>query len=123
MTILRLLILVAVLAICVGLALGNPTMDGYLRFVEQELSKAMDRIDQSTPSKEQMMVKTIMRAHGRELLNSLVRPHTIRRNWGLFSLFETTALGQQVLVLGLAGRFVPLKGVDEAIVKLGREAL
>jgi hypothetical protein len=66
MTILRLLILVAVLAVCVGLALSNPTMDGYLRFVEQELSKAMDRMDQSTPSKEQTMVKTIMRPHGRE---------------------------------------------------------
>ncbi len=92
MTILRLLILVAALTIGVGLALTNPTMDGYLQFVEQELNNAMNRMDQSTPGREQKMVKTIMRAHGRELLNSLVRPHTLRRNWGLFSLFETTAL-------------------------------
>lgn len=123
MTIPPLLILVAVLAIGVGLAMTNPTMDGYLQFMEQELNNAMNRMDQSTPSREQTMVKTIMRAHGRELLNSLVRPHTLRRNWGLFSLFETTALGQHVVVLGLAGHFVPLKGVDEAILKLGRETL
>ncbi len=123
MTIPRLLVLVAVLAVGVGLAFTNPTMDGYLQFVEQELNKAMERMDQSTPSREQTMVKTIMRAHGRELLNSLVRPHTLRRNWGLFSQFETMVLGQHVVVLGLAGHFVPLKGVDEVVVKLGRETL
>ena len=123
MTIPRLLILVAVLAIGVGLALTNPTMDGYLQFIEQELNNAMNRMDQSTPSREQTMVKTIMRTHGRELLNSLVRPHTLRRNWGLCSLFDTTALGQHAVALGIAGHFIPLKGVDEAILKIGRETL
>lgn len=119
----RLLLLIMVLSISVALAFTNPTMDAYLQFVEQELNKALERMDQATPSREQQMVKTIMRSHGHELMSSLVRPHTHRRNWGLCSQFETTALGQQVVVLGIAGHFIPLKGVDEVIVKLGREAL
>lgn len=123
MTTPRLIVLVIVLSMCVALAMTNPTTDGYLQFVEQELKQALDRMDQTTPSREQQMVKTIMRSHGHELLATLIRPQTHRRNWGLCSQFETTVLGQHVVVLGIGGHFIPLKGVDEVIVKLGREAL
>jgi len=117
-----LLLLVIALAVSVWLALTNPSMDDYLRFVESELGQALDRHETQEPSKERIMLRTIFRAHSRELVESLVRPHTLRRNWGLLSRYETTALDVHIEVLAVGGRFIPLKGVDEAIVRLGRHA-
>lgn len=122
MTVLQLSITVVVLSACIGLALSNPTMDDYLLFVESELGKAMDRSDQGHSSREQAMLKSIFRSHSHELMNTAVRPHTVRRNWGLMSRYETTVLDSRVVVLGVAGYFIPLKGIDEAIVRLGRLA-
>jgi len=120
MSLLRLSLVVAVLTVSVILALTNPTTDQYLAFVQSELTKAMDRMDQSTPEREGTVVKNIFRRHSQELLNSMVRPHTIRQNWGVFSRFETTVLGNRVVVIGIGNQFIPIKGVDEAILALGR---
>ena len=123
MSLLRLSLVVAVLAVCVVLALMNPTTDQYLGFVQAELTKAMDRMDQSTPEREGAegaMVRNIFRRHSEELLNSLVRPRTLRQNWGLLSRFETTVLGTRVVVIGIGSQFIPVEGVDEAILALGR---
>lgn len=120
MSLLRLSLVVAVLAVSVVLALTNPTTDQYLVFVQSELTKAMDRIDQSTPEREGTVVKNIFRRHSQELLNSMVRPHTIRQNWGVLSRFETTVLGNRVVVIGIGNQFIPIEGVDEAILALGR---
>ena len=122
----HLVLLVLVLSLCVGLALFNPTMEEYLAFVEVELGKAMDRGDQNPTgeerTKERAMVRSIFRSHSHELVGSIVGPHTVRRNWGLMSTYETTVYDSRILVLGIAGRFVPLKGIDEAILRLGRLA-
>lgn len=120
MSLLRLSLVVAVLAVSVVLALTNPTTDQYLVFVQSELTKAMDRMDQSTPEREGTVVKNIFRRHSQELLNSMVRPHTIRQNWGVLSRFETTVLGNRVVVIGIGNQFIPIEGVDEAILALGR---
>jgi hypothetical protein len=120
MSLLRLSLVVAVLAVSVVLALTNPTTDQYLAFVQSELTKAMDRMDQSTPEREGTVVKNIFRRHSQELLNSMVRPHTIRQNWGVLSRFETTVLGHRVVVIGIGNQFIPIEGVDEAILALGR---
>jgi len=120
MSLLRLSLVVAVLTVSVILALTNPTTDQYLAFVQSELTKAMDRMDQSTPEREGTVVKNIFRRHSQELLNSMVRPHTIRQNWGVFSRFETTVLGNRVVVIGIGNQFIPIQGVDEAILALGR---
>ena len=122
MTVLQLSIVVMVLGVSIGLALSNPTMDDYLLFVETELGKAMDRSDQSQSTREQTMLKSIFRSHSHELMNTAVRPHTVRRNWGLMSVYETTVLDSRIVVLGVAKYFIPLKGIDEAIVRLGRLA-
>jgi len=98
----------------------NPTMDQYLSFVQAELTKALDRMDQSTPEREGTVVRNIFRRHSQELLDSMVRPHTTRQNWGIFSRFDTTVLGTRVVVIGIGNQFVPIEGVDEAIVTLGR---
>jgi len=121
MSLLRLSLVVTVLAVTVVLALTNPTMDQYLSFVQAELSKAMDRMDQSIPEREETVVRNIFRRHSQELLNSVVRPHTIRKNWGVLSWFETTVRGTRVVVIGIGNRFIPVEGVDEAILTLGRQ--
>jgi Domain of unknown function (DUF4359) len=120
MSLLRLSLVVTALAVSVVLALTNPTTDQYLGFVQAELAKAMDRMDQSTPEREGMVVRNIFRRHSQELLNSMVRPHTMRQNWGVLSRFETTVLGTRVVVIGIGSQFIPVEGVDEAILTLGR---
>ena len=120
MSLLRLSLVVTALAVSVVLALTNPTTDQYLGFVQAELTKAVDRMDQSTPEREGTMVRNIFRRHSQELLNSMVRPHTMRQNWGVFSRFETTVLGTRVVVIGIGNQFIPIEGVDEAILTLGR---
>ncbi|MCG3775792.1 MAG: hypothetical protein JW395_2636 [Nitrospira sp.] len=121
MSLLRLSLVVTVLAMMVVLVLTNPTMDQYLSFVQAELTKAMDRMDQSTPEREGTVVRNIFRRHSQELLNSVVRPHTLRKNWGVLSWFETTVLGTRVVVIGIGSQFIPVEGVDEAILTLGRQ--
>ena len=120
MNILRLSLVVLALAVSVVLALTNPTTDQYLGFVQSELNKAMDRMDRSTPEREGTVVRNIFRRHSQELLDSMVRPHTMRQNWGVLSRFETTVLGTRVVVIGIGNQFIPVQGVDEAILTLGR---
>jgi hypothetical protein len=121
-SLLHLSLLVTTLSLCVGLALLNPTMEEYLAFVEAELGKVLDRSDQTQLGQERAMVRSIFRSHSHELVGSVVRPHTVRRNWGLASVFETTVFDSRILVLGVAGRFIPLRGIDETILRLGRLA-
>ena len=120
MSLIRLSLVVTALAVSVVLALTNPTTDQYLGFLQAELAKAMDRMDQSTPEREGTMVRNIFRRHSQELLNSMVRPHTMRQNWGVLSRFETTVLDTRVVVIGIGNQFIPVEGVDEAILTLGR---
>jgi Domain of unknown function (DUF4359) len=122
MTLLRLSILVIVLSLSVGLAFTNPTKDDYLDFVETELGKAMDRSALNQPTRDSAMVRSIFRSHSHELVRSFVGPRTIRRNWGLVSFYESRLSDADILVLGVGGRFVPLRGIDASILRLGRMA-
>ena len=121
MSLIRLSLVVTALAVSVVLALTNPTTDQYLGFVQAELTKAVDRMDQSTPERERTVARNIFLRHSQELLNSMVRPHTIRQNWGVLSRFETTVLDNRVVVIGIGNQFIPVEGVDEAILTLGRQ--
>jgi len=120
MSLLRLSVVVGALVVAVGLALSNPTMDDYVRFVEQELSNAMDRMDQATSTREQQFIRQVFRSQSKKLLEAVVRPNTTRRNWGVLSYFETHVADTTVVVLGLGGQFIPLRGVEEATIKIGR---
>lgn len=122
MRIRTLLLLVLLLAVCVGLAATNPTLDQYLLFVETEMNKALERMDQSMAARDRTVIQTVFRSQGKKIIQGVVRPNTIRRNWGLLSRFETRVLDEEVMVLGIAGRFVPLKGFEEATLKVGRLA-
>jgi len=121
MSLLRLSLVMTALAVTVVLVLTNPTTDQYLSFVQAELTKAMDRMDQSTPEREGTVVRNIFRRHSQELLDNMVRPHTRRQNWGVLSRFETTVLGTRVVVIGIGNQFIPVEGMDEAILTLGRQ--
>ncbi len=114
--------LVGGLLVAVGLAATNPTMDAYVHFVEARLVAEIEKMDQSGPRHDRDLIKAVFRAQGPKLVEGVVRPNTTRNNWGLLSLFETNVLDQPVLVLGVAGEFVPLRGVEEATLKVGRLA-
>ncbi|MEK6804338.1 MAG: DUF4359 domain-containing protein [Nitrospirota bacterium] len=114
--------LVAGLLIAIGLAATNPTMDAYVHFVEARLVAEIEKMDQSGPRHERDLIKAVFRAQGPKLVEGVVRPNTTRNDWGLLSFFETNVLDQPVLVLGVAGQFVPLRGVEEATLKVGRLA-
>jgi hypothetical protein len=114
--------LVAGLLIAIGLAATNPTMDAYVHFVEARLVAEIEKMDQSGPRHDRDLIKAVFRAQGPKLVEGVVRPNTTRNDWGLLSFFETNVLDQPVLVLGVAGQFVPLRGVEEATLKVGRLA-
>lgn len=122
MSLTRLTIVVLLLAGAVGLALSNPTTDDYLQFVERELNRALDHMDQRTPTQEQQLIRQVFRSQGKKLIEGIVRPSTVRRNWGLLSQYETRVAEAKVVVLGIGGQFVPIKGVEEATLAVGRMA-
>lgn len=122
MSLARLAVVVVILAGAVGLALSNPTTDDYLQFVERELNGALDRMDQGMPSQEQQVIRQVFRSQGKKLIEGIVRPSTVRHNWGLLSRYETRVAETKVVVVGIGGQFVPIKGVDEATLKIGRMA-
>jgi hypothetical protein len=122
MSLVRLAGIVLTLAGAVGLALSNPTMEDYLQFVEQELGRAIDRMDQRTPSREQQLIRDVFRSQSKKLIAGVVRPATVRRNWGLVSQYETQIADAKVVVLGVGGRFIPIKGLEETTLRIGRMA-
>jgi hypothetical protein len=122
MSLWRLCVVVILLAAAVGFALSNPTMDDYLQFVEDELGKAIDRMDRNIPTREQQFIRQVFRSQSKKLIESVVRPATVRSNWGLMSRYETHVADTKVVVIGVARQFVPIEGVEEATLRIGRMA-
>jgi hypothetical protein len=122
MTSFRLGIVIVALLVATGLAMTNPTMDEYLRFVEHRLGAALEKMDQNAPDREKTMLRSVFRAQGKRLIEGMIRPATTRANWGFWSLYRTNVLDTEVIVLGVASWFVPLSGVEEATIKVGRLA-
>lgn len=120
MSLARLAVVVLMLVGAVGLALSNPTTDDYLQFVEQELGRAIDRMDQQTPSREEQFIREVFRSQSKKLVEGVVRPATVRHNWGLVSRYETRVAESKVVVIGIGGRFIPIKGLEETTLKIGR---
>ena len=122
MTTYRLGFVVVALLAAIALAMTNPTMEEYLRFVELRLAAALEAMDRSAPDREKTMIRAVFRSQGKRLLEGIVRPATTRTNWGLWSLYRTNVMDTEVIVLGVATWFVPLSGVEEATIKIGRLA-
>ncbi|WP_447597890.1 DUF4359 domain-containing protein [Nitrospira sp. Nam80] len=113
-------IIVAVLLVAIGLAVTNPTTEEYLHFIELKLAAALDRMDQ--PEAEKAMIRAVFQSQKKQLVDGIVRSSTQRENWGLWSMYRTKILDQEVVVVGVATWFVPLHGVEEATLKIGRLA-
>ncbi len=120
MSTIKLAILTSLLGICVALALTNPTSQDYGAFLQAQLGLAVDRMDQSLSEQERALMRGLYATQGPKLIELVLQKYTQRRNFGLLSLFESRVLEQKVVVLGVASRFVPIEGVEEATVKLGQ---
>jgi len=68
-------------------------------------------------------MQELLASQGKKILPTLIRSHTVRHNYGLFSLFETRVLQVDVTVVGVAGQFIPLDDEAELRKKLGQLAL
>jgi hypothetical protein len=96
---------VLLLGLSVWLALTNPTMQDYADFLERRLVAALER----RPQGRSDLVGVLMAGQGRQMIEAVVRPNSSRRNYGVASLFETSLLGERVLVL---------RGVEEVTKKI-----
>jgi hypothetical protein len=65
----------------------------------------------------------LLTRQGKQVIDSLIRSNTVRRNYGLFSLFETQAFDVRVVVLGVGRNFFPIDGQEEIAKKLGQLVL
>jgi Domain of unknown function (DUF4359) len=116
----NLVALLIVLATAVILAATNPTTQQYTVFLNASLVRALDRMEEQETSRERQIIRDVLKAEGKKVIESLARTNTVRKNFGLFSLFETNAFGIRVQVLGIASRFVPLENEKDLSTKLGR---
>ncbi len=117
---LKLVIVASLLGLCVVLALTNPSSKDYGAFLQAQLGLAVARMDQSLSEQERALMHGLYATQGPKLIELVLQKYTQRRNFGFFSLFESHVLEQKVVVVGVASRFIPVEGVDEATVKLGR---
>jgi hypothetical protein len=116
-------VLVILLAVAVLLAATNPTTEQYSEFLEKSLARALERMGEDSAQEtahEKQMIRNVIKSQGKQVIQALTRSNTTRRNYGFFSIFETTALGVSVEVVGVANRFFPREDEQEIIKKLGR---
>jgi hypothetical protein len=113
-----LVVIILVLAVSVGLAATNPTLNDYQAFIEGLMAQAVERTDGSTQAGS--LVRELFRSQGKKVVEVMIRPNTLRHNFGLCSLFETRVLGTKVLVVGVVNQFIPIEGVDELKEKMER---
>ena len=115
-----LIILVSLLTLCVALAATNPTMTQYGRFLDTQLTKALARMNPEEANSQQKIMRDILRTQGKKVIDSLTRSNTVRRDYGLFSIFTTRVFQVEVAVVGVGAHFIPLDSQEELIKKLGR---
>lgn len=114
-------LLVVVLGVAVGLVILNPTIPEYLEFVHGVVKDAAERVGEGDVSQERRLIQQVFRARGPHLIETVVRPNTVRRNYGAFSIFVTRIGRVEIRVMGIAHRFVPLEDPHEIAVKLSAE--
>lgn len=115
-----LVILVCLLTACVILAATNPTMDQYGRFLDTQLTNALARMNSEDAGSQHKVMRDILTTQGKKVIDSLTRSNTVRRDYGLFSVFTTRVFQVEIAVVGVGTQFIPLDSQDELIKKLGR---
>lgn len=115
-----LIVLVSLLTLCVALAATNPTMTQYGRFLDAQLTKALARMNPEEANSQQKIMRDILTTQGKKVIDSLTRSNTVRRDYGLFSIFTTRVFQVEIAVVGVGAQFIPLDSQEELIKKLGR---
>jgi hypothetical protein len=115
-----LIVFVSLLTLCVALAATNPTMTQYGHFLDTQLTKALGRMNAEDASSQQKVMRDILTTQGKKVIDSLTRSNTVRRDYGLFSVFTTRVFQVEIAVVGVGTQFIPLDSQDELIKKLGR---
>jgi hypothetical protein len=115
-----LIVFVSLLTLCVALAATNPTMTQYGRFLDTQLTKALARMNPEEANSQQKIMRDILMTQGKKVIDSLTRSNTVRRDYGLFSIFTTRVFQVEVAVVGVGAHFIPLDSQEELIKKLGR---
>jgi hypothetical protein len=115
-----LIVFVSLLTLCVALAATNPTMTQYGRFLDTQLTKALVRMNPEEANSQQKIMRDILATQGKKVIDSLTRSNTVRRDYGLFSIFTTRVFQVEVAVVGVGTQFIPLDSQEELIKKLGR---
>lgn len=115
-----LVILVGLLTLCVALAATNPTVDQYGRFLETQLANALARMKPDDANSQQKIMRDILTTQGKKVIDSLTRSNTVRRDYGLFSVFTTRVFQVEIAVVGVGTQFIPLDSQEALIKKLGR---
>ena len=102
------------------LAWTNPAHQDYQALLQTSLNRALDQMDQTETMRDREVLRNLLRARGQQVLDELVRSNTVRRNFGLFSVFVTNVEGVRVRVVGVGNRFVPIDDVEEITRKVGQ---
>jgi hypothetical protein len=100
--------------------LSNPTLSGYLTYLEGHLVAALSHMDPAIQGQERHTIESAVATKGRRLMLSLVRDHTRRYTGGIASLYVTDVADIHMVTVGFAGAFVPIRGLDQGILTLGR---
>ena len=116
------ILLGVVLAVMVALAATNPSKREYRMFLQSLLAQALQHMDSQAEAREQGFIRELLRLRGQQVIDFLVSSKTSRRNFGLFSMFETTALDVQLVVVGVGPWFYPISGDQEIMRKVGQLA-
>lgn len=119
MKIWMLVVLVLTLGVAVGLAVSNPSSHDYEGFLQSQIVSALERMDAQPSARDQAIFREVIKAHGTHVVHTFVLPSTLRTNYGLWSVFQTQLFGVDVVVYGVAGRFVPRDDPDVLIRKVG----
>ena len=115
------LALVAVLlAACAGLAGTNPTTQDYEAFLGASLSRALEHMEQTETMRDREVIRHLLTTKGRQVIGGLIRSNTVRRNYGLFSIFDTHVVDVRVRVVGIGNSFVPIEDVEVITRKMGQ---
>ena len=113
-------IVAVLLAACAGLAWTNPTTKDYQALLEGSLSRALDQMDRTETMRDREVLRNLLRTRGHQVLDELIRANTVRRNFGLFSIFDTRVEDVRVRVVGIANRLVPIDDVEVITRKMGQ---
>jgi len=95
-------------------------MTQYGRFLDTQLTKALARMNPEEANSQQKIMRDILTTQGKKVIDSLTRSNTVRRDYGLFSIFTTRVFQVEVAVVGVGAHFIPLDSQEELIKKLGR---